>query len=124
MNIALWTVQGLLATMYSLAGGMKTFQTDKVRENPQMGWAKDKDDNYIRFIGISELLGALGMILPILTGVLPWLTPVAAIGLTIVQILAIFTVHLPRKEYPNIAMNVVFIIMQAFVVIGRWNLFG
>ncbi|MBI5840216.1 MAG: DoxX family protein [Chloroflexi bacterium] len=121
MNVALWIAQGLLGAMYLMAGSIKTFQIAKVKE--QMPWAKNRPDGFVRFVGISELLGALGLILPILTGILPWLTVLAAVGLTIIQLLAIFTEHLPKKEYNVIPMNVVLMALSAFVVIGRWQLF-
>lgn len=118
MNIALWIVQVLLAAMYAMAGSMKTFQTAKAKE--QFPWAKNRSNQFIRFVGISELLGSLGLILPMITGVLPWLTVVAAIGLSLIQILAIFTEHLPKKEYNIIPMNIVFLVLSGFVVFGRW----
>lgn len=121
MNIALWIAQVLLAGMYGMAGGMKTFQPDGVRKNPQMTWAHDKADGYIRFVGVSELLGALGIILPILTGILPWLTPIAAVGLSIIQLLAIFVVHLPKKEYQVIPVNIVLLALSVFVAYGRFT---
>lgn len=122
MNIALWIIQVLLAGMYGMAGSMKTFQPAKVRENPQMTWAHDKQDGYIRFVGVTELLGALGLILPALTGILPWLTPLAAIGLALTQILAIFTVHLPKKEYQVIPVNVVLLVLAIVAAYGRLTL--
>lgn len=122
MNIALWVAQVLLAGMYGMAGGMKTFQPDGVRKNPQMTWAHDKQDGYIRFVGVSELLGALGMILPVLTGILPWLTPLAAVGLSIIQALAIFSVHLPKREYQVIPVNIVLLMLSVFVAYGRFAL--
>ena len=121
MNIALWIVQILLAGMYGMAGSMKTFQPDKVRTNPQMTWAHDKQDGYIRFVGV-ELLGALGLILPALTGILPWLTPLAAIGLALIQVLAIFTVHLPKKEFQVIPVNVVLLVLAIVAAYGRFTL--
>lgn len=124
MNIALWIVQGLLAAMFLMAGQMKTFTPAKVRENPQMTWAHGQADNYIRFIGVVELLGAIGLILPLITGVLPWLTVLAAIGLGLIQTLAIFTVHLPKKEYQVIPVNIVLLAFAVFVVFGRFNLFS
>jgi uncharacterized membrane protein YphA (DoxX/SURF4 family) len=123
MNIALWIAQVLLAAMYGMAGSMKTFQVDKVRANPQMTWVNGRSDSYVRFVGASELLGALGMILPILTGILTWLTPVAAIGLSVIQLLAIFQEHLPKKEYNVIPMNIVLLALSVFVAVGRWYLF-
>jgi uncharacterized membrane protein YphA (DoxX/SURF4 family) len=122
MNIALWVAQVLLAGMYGMAGGMKTFQPDGVRKNPQMTWAHDKQDGYIRFVGTSELLGSLGLILPMLTGILPWLTPLAAAGLSLIQVLAIFMVHLPKKEYQVIPVNIVLLALSAFVAYGRFAL--
>ena len=122
MNIALWIAQGLLAAMYLMAGVIKTFQTAKAKE--QMPWAKERSDGFVRFVGTSELLGALGLILPLVTGILPWLTPLAAIGLIIIQLLAIFTEHLPKKEYNVIPINVVLLALAVFVVFGRWALFS
>ncbi len=122
MNIVLWIAQILLAAMYALAGTIKTFQTAKAKE--QFPWAKNRSDNFVRFVGVSELLGALGLILPIVTGILPWLTPVAAIGLSLIQLLAIFTEHLPKKEYNIIPMNIVLLALSGFIVFGRWILFN
>jgi putative oxidoreductase len=122
MNIALWIVQILLSVMYSMSGIMKTVQTAKAKA--QFPWAKNRSDGFVRFVGISELLGALGLILPLVTGILPWLTVFAAIGLTLVQLLAIFTEHLPKKEYNVIPVNIVLIALAVFVVVGRWALFS
>jgi len=122
MNIALWIVQVLLLGMYAMAGVMKTFTTAKAKET--LPWAKGRSDAFVRFIGISELLGALGMVLPMLTGILPWLTPLAAVGLAIIQILAIFSEHLPKKEYNVIPMNIVLLALAVFIVWGRWGLFA
>ena len=122
MNIALWTVQILLAAMYGLSGSMKTFQTAKAKE--QFPWAKNRSDSFVRFVGTSELLGALGLILPLVTGILPWLTVPAAVGLVLIQLLAIFTEHLPKKEYNVIPINLVLVALATFVVLGRWILFS
>jgi DoxX-like family len=122
MNIVLWIVQGLLAALYGMAGVMKTFQTSKARE--QLPWAKNRSDGFIRFVGTSELLGALGLVFPLLTGILLWLTPVAAIGLTLIQLLAIFTEHLPKKEYNVISVNILLVALSIFILVGRWVLFS
>ena len=122
MNIALWIAQGLLAAMYFSAGFMKTFQTAKVR--PMMGWTQGRSDGFVRFVGFSELLGAVGLILPLLTGILPWLTPIAAIGLSLIQVLAIVSEHLPKKEYNFLPVNTLLLALSFFIVIGRWALFS
>jgi hypothetical protein len=58
------------------------------------------------------------------TGIWPWLTPLAALGLVAIQVLAIFTEHLPKKEYNVIPINVVLIAISAFIMLGRWPLFS
>jgi uncharacterized membrane protein YphA (DoxX/SURF4 family) len=120
MNIVLWVVQVLLAGMFGMAGIMKTFQTAKAKE--QMPWAKNRSDTFVRFVGVGELLGALGLFLPLMTGILPWLTPLAAAGLAAIQLLAIFTEHLPKKEYNVIPINILLLALSIFVVAGRWVL--
>lgn len=122
MNIALWIAQGMLAALYLLVGSMKTFQPAKIRAHPHMTWAHGQPDQYIRFVGIPEVLGGLGLILPLLTNILPWLTVLAAVGLTLIQVLAIFKEHLPRKEYQSIPLNIILLALSMFVVIGRWAL--
>ena len=122
MNIALWTAQGLLAAMYLMAGSMKTFQVSKARES--VTWTQGRSDRFVRFIGIAEVLGALGLILPIVTGILPWLTPIAAVGLSLIQLLAIFSEHLPKREFNIIPVNVILLGLSIFIVIGRWILFA
>lgn len=121
MNIALWIAQGLLAVLYLAAGGMKAFNPAKMQT--QMPWAKRHPANFIRMIGVFELLGALGVLLPMLTGILPWLTPAAAIGLVLVQILAILTEHLPVREYQALPFNLFLLALAVFVTIGRFSLF-
>jgi uncharacterized membrane protein YphA (DoxX/SURF4 family) len=120
MEIGLWIAQVLLALVYGMAGSLKTFKTAQARE--RMVWTQGRSDNYVHFVGITELLGALGMLLPMLTGILPWLTPLAALGLALIQALAIFMEHLPKKDYKALPMNVVLLAVSLVVLIGRWPL--
>ncbi len=121
LNFWLWVAQVLLALLYGWAGYMKTFRPPA--ELKMMPWAVEMQ-SLTRFIGIVELLGALGMILPIPTGILPWLTPLAAIGLTVIQILAI-AFHARRGETAkSLPLNLVLLVLSVFVVWGRWSLFG
>ncbi len=122
MNIPLWIAQVLLAAVCGMAGILKTFQTAKAKE--QMPWAKTRSDAFVRFVGISELLGAFGLILPIVTGIFPWLTAVAAVGLSLIQLLAIFSEHLPKKEYNIIPVNAILLALAVFIIVGRWTLFS
>ncbi len=119
MNIALWIVQVGLAVLFIFTGGMKVFQYEKFKES--MPWVNEYSKGMVTFIGISEFLGGLGLILPMLTNILPWLTPLAAIGLSVVMVLAgIF--HLRRGEWSNVITNAVLVALSLFVVFGRWDL--
>jgi uncharacterized membrane protein YphA (DoxX/SURF4 family) len=104
--------------MYVIAGATKAFMTARAKD--QMAWTKRHSDNFVRFVGAAEILGAIGLILPILTGILSWLTPVAAVGLALIQILAIFTEHVPAKEFKGLPFNVVLLVLAIFVAYGRF----
>ena len=98
MNTILWVVQVLLAAVFLFAGGMKFLGIEKVLKDAAPGPGKlSLTRPMFHFIGISELAGSLGVILPMLTGAIPQLTPTAAAGLTIVMILAT-VFHIQRKD--------------------------
>lgn len=120
LHIGLWIVQISLLGIYGAYGVYKTFLTEKAKE--KMTWTNGRTDNFIRFVGIAELLGGLGVVLPMLTGILPSVTVLAAVGLTLVQGFAIFTEHLPKRENKTLPLNIYFAAMTIFVVIGRWSL--
>ncbi len=118
MNIALWIVQGILAALFGMAGIMKSSQPiDKLSKG--LTWAPRFPLPVVRLIGLAELLGALGVVLPWLLNVAPVFTPVAASGLALVQLLAIFH-HANHKEGKAIVFNLVLLGMAAFVAYGRF----
>lgn len=117
MNIVLWILQVLLALMFLMVGFMKTVQPIEQLAK-RMDWVKSYPASFVRFIGISEILGGIGLILPALTHILPWLTIAAAIGLAVVMICA-FAFHLSRKEYSHLLANVVPFVLFVFIVLGR-----
>jgi uncharacterized membrane protein YphA (DoxX/SURF4 family) len=119
MNIALWIVQILLALVFAMAGIMKVTQPMERLETRLGGWVKDVGLRGVRLIGTLEILGAIGLILPAVTGILPWLTPVAAIGLALTMVGAMIT-HGRRSEYSPIGMNVLLLLLALFVVYGRF----
>jgi len=120
MNIVLWIVQGVLAAMYLMAGYTKSFQPLDVAAK-RVNWIPDVPPGLVRFIGVTELLAAIGLIVPAITGILPWFTPLAAPGLMLAMFsAAIF--HLTRREYPAIGFVVVLFALAAFVAYGRWVL--
>lgn len=117
MNIALWIVQVLLGGMFVMAGVMKAFQYERAKAS--LPWVKDVPSSLTRFIGIAELLGGLGLLLPAITGILPWLTPLAGAGLALVMVLAI-GFHASRREAQAIGFNAVLLVLAAFVAYGRF----
>jgi len=123
MNIALWIVQGLLALMFLMVGFMKISKSkDSLKERGKsMEWVDDFSDGQLRTIGALEVLGAIGLILPALTGILPILTPLAALGLALTMLGAAIT-HFRRGEYSSIVMNLVLLAMAIFVAYGRFVL--
>ena len=103
MTIALWIVQILLALAFAAAGIMKATQPiSKLQKN--MTWTKSTPPALVRVVGILEFLGALGLILPVATKILPWLTPVAALCLVLTMIGAVI-VHLRLNEAKQIARH-------------------
>jgi uncharacterized membrane protein YphA (DoxX/SURF4 family) len=118
MNIVLWIVQILLALAFAMAGIMKVTQPiDKLEA--RMGWVKNVGPRGVRLIGSLELLGAIGLILPAVTGIWPWLTPLAAAGLALTMVGAMIT-HGRRGEYSSIGANLVLLVLALFVVYGRF----
>ncbi|THF76355.1 DoxX family protein [Cohnella fermenti] len=117
MDIALWIVQGVLALMFISAGAMKTFNSKKAKAT--MPWAQDSSTGFVVFVGLAELLGGIGLILPEALDVAPVLTPIAAIGLAVVMVLAAGH-HAKRGEKQAVVMNVVLLALSLFVAIGRF----
>jgi hypothetical protein len=116
MNVALWIVQGLLAALFLFAGGAKLVLPLDQMAGPVAlpGW-------FLRFLGVAEVLGALGLILPGLLRIRSGLTPLAAAGLVIIMIGAT-VVTLVGGMVAVALMNVVVALLAAFVAYGRWRL--
>ncbi|MGW6316384.1 DoxX family protein [Streptomyces sp. NPDC055099] len=103
MNIAYWIIAGLLALFYFYAGTLKVIRSrDQLR--PMMAWVDRMPLPAVRALGTVELLGAIGLVLPPLTGIAPWLATVASIGLVLLQSGAI-AVHLTGEDR-RIALNI------------------
>lgn len=117
MNIALWVIQGVIALAFLMGGLTKAFQYEKVKAS--MPWAQDYSKGMVHFIGWSELLGAIGLIVPFATDMAPILTSIAAIALAVIMVLAA-GVHAKRKENQAVFMNVIFIVLLVSIAIGRW----
>lgn len=114
-----WMFSAVLAVVFLITGVNKVFRYEKAREI--FPWVKDVPRSLVRVIGVVEILGALGLILPVLTGVLPWLTPVAAVGLALLMFMAA-TYHSQRREWADAALNLILLVFLAFVAYSRWDL--
>lgn len=118
-TIGLWVAQVLLAIVYLMAGGMKLSQPMTGLAAMGMGYATALPEPFVRFVGLMEVLGATGLILPSVTRILPWLTPLAAVGLSVVQVSAII-LHATRGETAmTLPLNLVLLGLALFVVWGR-----
>ncbi|AXO79259.1 DoxX family protein [Olleya aquimaris] len=117
INIALWIAQGLLALMFIMAGLMKATQPIEALTEA-LPWVANTPLALVKFIGISELLGGLGLLIP---SIFRWktnLTILAALGLALVMILA-SGFHASRGEFSAIGMNVILLILALFIAWGR-----
>lgn len=117
-NVGLWIAQGLLAAMYLMTGGMKTGMPPEAMVKMGMAWVASAPVGLLRLIGVLELLGGLGIVLPAATRILPWLTPAAGVGLSLVQVGAL-VLHCVRGETGSLGMNLTLLALSAFVVWGR-----
>ncbi len=117
MNAILWILQILLALVFLITGAIKIIRP-KEQLAAQMGWVDDVSQPVVRLIGFVEILGAVGVILPFLTGIMPWLTPLAAAGLALTMVGAIFT-NYRLKELPMVGLNTVLLVLALLVVVGR-----
>jgi len=117
-NIALWVGQALLAGVYVMAGFMKVSQPIDALVASGLTYAGDYPELLTRFVGTMEILGAIGIILPAATRTLPGLTPLAAVGFSVIQVLA-FGLHTMRGEYGVLPVNIVLLALSLFVLWGR-----
>jgi putative oxidoreductase len=117
LHYGLWTAQILLALLFLGAGLVKSTQPLDVLAQ-SMPWVGYSPGALVRFVGISEILGAIGLVAPAATRVLPWLTPLAAAGIVTIMALAI-PMHATHGELGGIPVNLAIGAMAAFVTWGR-----
>lgn len=118
MTTALWVAQVLAAAMFGIHGVVLLMPA---RARAQFPWARALGDPILLGIGIAEVAGAVGLILPGLVGVATWLTPVAGAGLALVMVFGI-AFHIARREWPNVGLNFVLGAIATFVAYGRFVL--
>ena len=117
LNVVLWSVQGFLALFFLAAGAPKLIGRGLER------WTgfSDLPGPMVVFIGVTEVLGAAGLLLPMATGIMAWLTPLAAIGLAIIVLMAT-GFHLRADERINALETGLWASIAAVIAIGRWDL--
>jgi hypothetical protein len=120
LDVALWIAQIALFTVFAATGLAKlTMSIDRLA--PMMAWVTDAPLALVRFIGVAELAGALGVLLPAVTRVHPELTPLAALGLTVVMVLGT-AVNFSTGELTHTPVSIVLGALAAFVAWGRYRL--
>jgi uncharacterized membrane protein len=116
MNAALWVAQGLLALAFLATGGMKVFAYEKYKTTSEKNGPSGLTRGLTTFIGIAELAGAIGVVLPMAVNIAPGFSAWAAVGLATIMLLAI-GYHLRRRESP--AAPAILFALAVFVAIGR-----
>lgn len=119
MEIALWALQVILALAIGGAGAVKLAKT-KEELAPRMAYVESFTAGQVKAIGAIEVAAGLGVVLPAATGILPVLTPIAAVGIVLIMIGAMIT-HIVRKEPASIVVNIVLAAAAAFVAWGRFG---
>jgi hypothetical protein len=120
MDIVLWILQVLLSFVFLGIGYSHAFRFNQMAAQPGTKWMLAVGRQQMRVIGVLEILGAIGLIVPALTGILPWLTPLAASALALLMVFAI-VFHARRPgERLNIAFNAVLGTVAVVVAVGRF----
>jgi hypothetical protein len=120
MDTALWVVQGLLAVVFLAAGLTKLTQPRAKLAAGPMPWAADVTDAQFRTLGLLEVAGAVGVILPAALGIAPALSALAAVGLVLTMVGAIAT-HLRLGEASRLAVPLVVLALALLVAVERFG---
>ena len=120
MNTMLWVLQIVLAVVFALAG-MAKIALPRERLSTTMGdWVDAVPAPAVKLLGVAEVAAAVGLTVPPSMAIMPILTPLAAIGVIAVMAGAIVT-HGRRREYPNVAVNVMLAVAAGVVIWGRFG---
>jgi uncharacterized membrane protein YphA (DoxX/SURF4 family) len=121
MDIALWIASALVSLVF-LGAGFTKLRDDRLTyaatRPPNTSFAEDLSDPVFKTLGVLEVLGAVGVLLPWLLDIAPVLTPLAAAGLAAIMVGAIIT-HVRRGEREPIVINVVLLTLALVVAVGR-----
>ena len=112
MLIAYWITAGLLSIVYLASGGMKIIRSKEALVASGQNWAKNVSPGLPKLVGLVEVLAVVGMIVPPLVHIAPVLAPLAAIGLALVQVVAII-VHVRLGETKALPVNFILLLLAA-----------
>lgn len=118
VNIVLWIIQGILAAMFIPVGAMIVTQP-KEKLAPKFPWVNDFPTGIVKLNGVSKILGGIGLIIPMLTGIATILTSLAAMGLCTIMILAT-AYNIRKHDMKAVVANVIIFLLAAFIAYGRF----
>ncbi|GGQ12425.1 hypothetical protein BKA00_006535 [Actinomadura coerulea] len=121
MNVALWIVAGLLAAVALFGGATKVLvPRAKLAEAPGGQWTASAGDGFVKTLGGLEMLAAVGLILPAVVGVAPFMVPVTAVCWVLLMVGAMVA-HGRRGEAKFVALNLVYLALAVFIAVGRFG---
>jgi len=118
MKTTLWTLQIILATVMTASGTVILIFREKLKS--KLTWLNEYSMAMVAFICLSKIAGGIGLLVPMLSGILPILTPIAAVGIATIMLLA-FSYHIRNKEYKDVPATIIFFAMAAFIAYFRFQ---
>lgn len=119
-NIGLWVAQAVLAALYAMGVWFHLLLSPEEAKAMGAVWISEVPLSFVRFIGVMEVLGIVGLILPAATGIKPHLSLWAAWGLLAIQLLAI-PFHAIRGEFSPLPFNLIYVALCVLVIWGRYR---
>ena len=117
MNTTLWVMQGILATVFLASGTIILIFKEKLKS--KLTWLTEYSQASVLLISLAKILGAIGLIVPMITGVAPILTPLASLGIAIIMVLA-FVYHIRKKEYKDLPATILFFAIALLIAYNRF----
>lgn len=117
MNTTLLVIQGILALIFASSGLIVLLFKEQLKS--KLSWLTEYSSRMVLFICLSKVIGAIGIVLPIYFNVLLIITPLAAIGLASIMVLAL-RYHIIKKEIKDIPATIILLILALFIVYNRF----